>query len=178
VLPGAGVALLACRPALRRALEQSDAPDERAAYRVLLDAISAPIHTIASNAGYDARAVMTDLAQAGCGYGFDALSGQIVDAAHAGILDVAATQQMIPLAYSLVVKVLATPGFLASPLGGVSRHQLDKCRCAGRFRWRIYQPLRRTQQIKRSCRQHLLQPGLRFPDVAAAPNATPAHSSR
>jgi len=94
VLPGAGVALLACRPALRRALEQSDAPDERAAYRVLLDAISAPIHTIASNAGYDARAVMTDLAQAGCGYGFDALSGQIVDAAHAGILDVAATQQM------------------------------------------------------------------------------------
>jgi chaperonin GroEL len=94
VLPGAGVALLACRPALRRVLEQSDEPDERAAYRVLLDATSAPIHAIAANAGYDAHTVIGDLAQVGSGYGFDARVGQVVDVAHAGILDVATTQQM------------------------------------------------------------------------------------
>jgi chaperonin GroEL len=93
VLPGAGVALLACQPALRRAFERSSEPDERAAYRVLLDGISAPIRAIASNAGYDAGTVIADLAQASSGYGLDARSGQVVDVACAGILDVATTQQ-------------------------------------------------------------------------------------
>ncbi len=114
VLPGAGVALLACRPALWRALEQSDEPDERAAYRVLLDALSAPIHTIASNAGYDAGMVMANLAQVGSGYGLDARSGQVVDVVHAGILDVATTQQMAiysaieTAALALTIDVLVT----------------------------------------------------------------------
>jgi chaperonin GroEL len=93
VLPGGGVAFLACCPALQRTLEESSDPDERAAYRALIKALEEPLRTIAANAGYDASQVMAQVAQAGPGYGFDVNSGQVVDVARAGILDVATAQK-------------------------------------------------------------------------------------
>ena len=93
VLPGGGIALLACRPRLRRMLEASRDPDEQAAYGILLDALEEPIRTIAANAGYDAGAVMAQVNRAGAGFGFDVRSGQVVDMVQAGIFDVAAAQQ-------------------------------------------------------------------------------------
>jgi chaperonin GroEL len=93
VLPGGGLALLACRGRLRRGLESSADLDEQVAYRILLDAVEAPFRAIVANAGHEAAAVMArvDCAAAGCG--FDARSGQVVDMARAGIYDVAAAQK-------------------------------------------------------------------------------------
>ena len=93
VLPGGGVSLLACRPALQGMLDQSTDPDERAAYHILIKALEEPIRTILTNAGYDASEVMAEIKQAGSGFGFDARSGRVVDVAQAGIFDVASVQK-------------------------------------------------------------------------------------
>lgn len=93
VLPGGGVALLACRPALSQLLDQAPDPDERAAYRILIAALQEPIRTLVTNAGYEPSTVMAQVELAGAGRGLDVDSGQIVDMAQAGIWDVAAAQE-------------------------------------------------------------------------------------
>jgi len=108
VLPGGGVALLACRPALQARLEASRDADERAAYQILLEAMEAPLRALAANAGHDPSVVMARLANAsglygraadvapaasespGSLYGFDVVAGAVVDMAEAGIVDPAA----------------------------------------------------------------------------------------
>ncbi|MBN1665773.1 MAG: hypothetical protein JW862_01745 [Anaerolineales bacterium] len=92
VLPGGGSALLACRPALQTRLAQASRSEERAAYRILLTSLEVPYRTILENAGYDPSALAAQLEQAGPGFGFDVLSGQVVEMLPAGILDVAAVQ--------------------------------------------------------------------------------------
>ena len=93
VLPGGGVSLLACRPVLQRVLDQTTDSDARAAYSILIKAMEAPARTIISNAGYDASEVMAEIKLAGPDYGFDVISGQVVDMAQAGIYDATAVQK-------------------------------------------------------------------------------------
>jgi chaperonin GroEL len=92
VLPGGGVSLLACRPVLQDKLERTTDSVERAAYRILIKALEAPIRTIISNAGYEASQIMAEITQAGPGYGFDVTSGQVVKMTEAGIFDAAGVQ--------------------------------------------------------------------------------------
>ena len=121
VLPGGGVALLACRPALRDKLEASTDANERAAYRILIEAVEEPFRTIVSNAGYDDSDVMAEVrfANRGSGghsHGFDAVSGKVVDAAQAGIHDATAVQKAVvygtlsTAAMALTVDVLVHHG--------------------------------------------------------------------
>lgn len=86
-VPGGGVALLACRPALRRLAEQTDDPDARVTYRILMRALEEPIRTIIQNAGYESEPWLDRIERAGAGYGLDVRSGEIVDMAAAGIID-------------------------------------------------------------------------------------------
>ena len=104
VLPGGGVALLACRPVLQERLEASQSSEERAAYHILLEAMEAPLRCLAANAGHDPSVVMAhiaaataaapDVAGASTGdaalYGFDVVEGKVVDMAATGIVDPAA----------------------------------------------------------------------------------------
>jgi len=93
VLLGGGVAFLVCQSPLQERLEQSTGEDERAAYRMLLDAMETPIRTIIKNAGYDDSEVMARIRMAGTRNGFDARTGEIVDVLEAGIRDVANVQK-------------------------------------------------------------------------------------
>jgi chaperonin GroEL len=93
VLPGGGAALLACCRVLQPMLDQSADTDERAAYRILLRAMEAPILAIVSNAGYDTCEVMAQIKLAGPAYGFDVTSGKVVGMMQAGIWDAAAVQK-------------------------------------------------------------------------------------
>ncbi len=93
VVPGGGVALLACRSALKQMLDQSAAPDGRAAYHILMKAMEAPFRAIVANAGYDASEVRAETKLAGPGYGFDVISEQVTDMAQAGIYDAAIVQK-------------------------------------------------------------------------------------
>ena len=79
VLPGAGLAYLACRPALESGQRESADPDERAAFRILHQALAEPARAIFENAGYDPGDVMAKLMNADGRCGFDALSGQLID---------------------------------------------------------------------------------------------------
>jgi chaperonin GroEL len=93
VIPGGGVALLACQPTLQRQLEGSNDSDARAAYRILLEAMEAPTRAIVANAGYDPSEVMAHIKLAGPDHGFNVTTGQVVDMAQAGILDATSVQK-------------------------------------------------------------------------------------
>ncbi len=89
VLPGGGVALIACRGLLERKLHQAQDIDEQAAYNILLHACEAPLRTLLLNAGHDPSEVLASVYRAGTGYGFDVLRRQVVDMSRAGIFDAA-----------------------------------------------------------------------------------------
>jgi chaperonin GroEL len=93
VVPGGGVSLLACRPALQRLLDQATDSDEKAAYHILIEALVEPFCTIVANAGYDPSLAMAKIMQAGPGQGFDVRTGRVVDVVEAGILDTATAQK-------------------------------------------------------------------------------------
>ena len=93
VLPGAGMALMACRPALQQCLDAATDPDERAAYQVLITALAEPMRTIIANAGYEPGEILGEISGAGPGYGFDVNAGRVVEIAQAGIFDSASVQK-------------------------------------------------------------------------------------
>ncbi len=90
IVPGAGLALLACRAALKQAPDPpaADDSDARAAQRLLLRALEAPIRTICFNGGFESAKV-AELDGEAPGRGIDIRSGAIVDVMDAGIIDVA-----------------------------------------------------------------------------------------
>jgi chaperonin GroEL len=90
VVPGGGVALLACCPMLQEQLDRSDVADERAAYRILIETMRTPMRAIIENSGADASEVMAEVRMAGAGHGYDARACRIVDVVEAGIWDPAA----------------------------------------------------------------------------------------
>ncbi len=92
ILPGGGIALLACRDALNSAPFPTGDSEARAAQRILLKALEAPIRAICRNAGYDG-AKLAELEGQPCGYGIDVRSGAIVDMLEAGIIDVASVTE-------------------------------------------------------------------------------------
>jgi chaperonin GroEL len=89
VVPGGGVALLNCRSALEKRLAEADELEARAAYRILLSAIEAPIRTLMQNAGIEPGVMFADIIAAGPGYGVDVKTGKVVHMAESGILDAA-----------------------------------------------------------------------------------------
>ena len=95
VVPGGGVALLDCVPALKRRMDAAGDPDERAAYRILARALETPMRTIAANSGYDASDVLAEVRKAGPGYGFDVLNGRVAHMMGAGIVDSAAVHKAL-----------------------------------------------------------------------------------
>lgn len=94
VLPGGGAALLACRPMLAAKMADSREPEERAAYRILIEAMEAPARVLLQNTGYEPGEVLGQLtdAEAGtlpeAGYGFDVVKGEVAHMPSAGILDI------------------------------------------------------------------------------------------
>lgn len=87
VVPGGGVALLACRAAMDGRHTDCTDPDERAAYRILHHALAEPARAIFANAGYDPGDMMAQISGADKGCGFDVRTGSVVDMQAAGIVD-------------------------------------------------------------------------------------------
>jgi chaperonin GroEL len=87
VVPGGGVACLACSQSLQSGLGQTSDFDQRLAYQILIEALEEPMRTLLHNAGYDSSEMMAKTLQAGAGYGFDLSQGRIVDMLQAGICD-------------------------------------------------------------------------------------------
>ena len=87
VVPGGGLALLECIPALNEKMHSCTDIDERAAYYILTNALRAPFEAIVGNAGYKPDYVRAQMDAAGNGHGFDVKTGKVVRLDETGILD-------------------------------------------------------------------------------------------
>ena len=97
-------------------------PDERAAFRILYDALLEPARAIYENAGYEPGEVFARLAHAADQRSFDVMSGEIVEGRQ--LLDSAATQKealrnaVLTAGMALTIDVLVhhkTPEIARSP---------------------------------------------------------------
>ena len=91
-LPGGGTSLLYCRERLGSKLTAAADPDERAAYRILHEALAEPARAIYENAGYEPGEILARVKRAGGRQAFDALSGRLSE--NGRLLDGAAIQKM------------------------------------------------------------------------------------
>ncbi len=85
-VPGGGLALLRCLPAVEREIAEVSG-DERAGLESLAAALPVPLRQIASNAGCDPDAAVERLRAATGDIGIDGRCGRYVDLRGAGILD-------------------------------------------------------------------------------------------
>ncbi len=85
VVPGGGIALLACQNMLKCRLNATTDEDERAAYRILLHTVEAPTRTISANAGHNPTFILDQLRQTRGG--FDVRTGEVVPLADYSIHD-------------------------------------------------------------------------------------------
>ena len=84
IVPGGGVAYLACLPAL----DTLCLPDEEmAGVRILADALTAPMCAILTNSGYEASSILAHIRSRGNGYGYDVMRGEMTDFMAANIVD-------------------------------------------------------------------------------------------
>jgi chaperonin GroEL len=87
VVPGGGIALLNCRAVLRDRLKRVSNTDERAACRILLQAVEAPFRQLICNAGLEPSSVLAQLEGAGTCAGYDLRTNRVVDLTQAGVWD-------------------------------------------------------------------------------------------
>jgi chaperonin GroEL len=84
VVPGGGVALLQCQPAVRRLPLEGD---EAVGRDIVADSLDAPAKQIAANAGAEPEVVVAKLRESAKGIGFNALTSGYENLEAAGILD-------------------------------------------------------------------------------------------
>lgn len=103
VVAGGGAALLRCQAALAYSNGADD--EEITARRILAHALEEPLRVLAGNAGYNPETIAGRVKSAPSGYGFDAVTGQVVDMRQAGILD---PVNVLDKALHLAVRAAAT----------------------------------------------------------------------
>ncbi len=87
VVPGAGMALLLCETAARKAAAQLSGADAKMGAECVARALSAPMGAIAENAGLEGATVVARNRTAKRGWGFDVVAGRAVNLRKAGLLD-------------------------------------------------------------------------------------------
>jgi chaperonin GroEL len=86
IVPGGGLALLRCIPAVERE-EAAAEGDERTGLQILRRALEAPTRQIAENSDVDGGVVVNEMRKSAGAMGFDAARKQYVDLVAAGIID-------------------------------------------------------------------------------------------
>jgi chaperonin GroEL len=89
IVPGGGVALLRCLPAVEAVAKKLD-DDERVGAEIVMRALEKPIRTIAENTGEDGAVIAAEVKERGKqnpNIGYDANSRDFVDMHKAGIID-------------------------------------------------------------------------------------------
>ncbi|MBX7168524.1 MAG: chaperonin GroEL [Pirellulales bacterium] len=86
ILPGGGVALLRCEPAVEK-IRSSAKGDEKIGVDIILHSLSAPIRQIADNCGIDGSVVADEVRQKSGSEGYDANAAKYCDLIKAGVID-------------------------------------------------------------------------------------------
>ena len=87
IVPGGGVALLRCIPALDELQKKEKAGDVAIGIRIVKRALEEPLRQIANNAGYEGSVVVNQVKQIEQDKGFDAQSEKFVNMIDMGIID-------------------------------------------------------------------------------------------
>jgi chaperonin GroEL len=90
---GGGTTMLQISATLAKQAEKLEIGDERTGFEIVARALEAPVRMIADNAGLSGEVVVERVKEQQAGFGFDALSGQYVDMAKAGIIDPAKVER-------------------------------------------------------------------------------------
>ncbi|MDX2200644.1 MAG: chaperonin GroEL [Phycisphaerae bacterium] len=85
IVPGGGVALIRAMDAIATVKTNSD--DEKAGVEAVRQAITVPLKTIVSNAGYEANVVLKKVSDGKGAFGFNAATGEYGDLLKLGIID-------------------------------------------------------------------------------------------
>jgi len=87
IVPGGGVALVRCLPALEK-LKNSIDDEQKLGVKVVMRAIEEPLRQIANNAGYEGSVVIDKVKNGGEGsYGYNAETNTYEDLIEAGVID-------------------------------------------------------------------------------------------
>lgn len=88
IVPGGGVALIRCSPAVEEMCKELEIEGEREGAKIILDALKAPLKTIASNSGNSPDIVsQTVLSESLTEYGYNAAADRYENLVAAGIID-------------------------------------------------------------------------------------------
>ncbi len=113
IVAGGGVALVNSVEALDKFIDKM-AGDEKTGATIVRKALTAPIHLIADNAGYQGDVVVEKVRGLKKGQGFNAISGEYEDLIQAGIIDpVKVTRSALQNAGSIASMVLTTETLVA-----------------------------------------------------------------
>ncbi|HPC02904.1 MAG TPA: chaperonin GroEL [Syntrophales bacterium] len=111
IVPGGGVALLRCLPALEKL---SLPEDEKPALTIVRRALEEPVKQIADNGGYVGAVVCEKLKEKKGDYGFDADKGEYVNMMKAGIIDPAkVVRSALQNACSVAALLITTEAMIA-----------------------------------------------------------------
>ncbi len=107
IVPGGGVALIRCIPALEKL--KFDNVDEKMGVEIVKDALKAPLRKIAENAGLEGGVVVERVLQKKGSEGFNAETGQFEDLVASGVIDPAkVVRSTIQNATSIASLILTT----------------------------------------------------------------------
>jgi chaperonin GroEL len=87
IVPGGGVALLRCLPALDELQKKTKAEDVGVGIGIVKRALEEPLRQIANNAGYEGSVIVNQVKELDKDKGFDAQSEKFVNMIDAGIID-------------------------------------------------------------------------------------------
>jgi chaperonin GroEL len=112
IVPGGGVALLRCVPALEKLKLEGD---EQIGVNIVKRSLEEPLRTIASNAGFEGAIVIGKVRESkDANYGFNAATEEYTDMIAAGILDPAkVTRSALQHAASISALMLTTEALVA-----------------------------------------------------------------
>ena len=104
IVPGGGVALVRCVPALEKV--KSKIEDEQIGVNIVKRAITEPLRTIASNADHEGSVVYHKVAAGKGAFGFNAETGKYEDLVEAGVIDPAKVVRVALENASSVARIL------------------------------------------------------------------------
>ena len=112
ILPGGGVALIRCIPALEK-LSQSLSGDEKIGVDIIMKALTYPLRQIAENAGQEGSIIVQKVRSQEGNYGWDALADKFGDMFEMGIIDPTKVVRLtIELAASIGALLLTTEAII------------------------------------------------------------------
>ncbi len=114
IIAGGGSAYIHAAKEVTKLVEGMEG-DEKTGANVVLKALEAPLYRIAANAGLEGSVIISKVAEAAPGVGFDALTETYVDMVESGILDPAkVTRSALQNATSVASTLLTTESVVAN----------------------------------------------------------------